>query len=90
MVEMEFITAFIRRFQEQDRAERKWGRVSVTQVQLTSYYSGYAEIMDFREELKEKMGDKFDLRTFHNKFLSYGSAPVPVIRKLMMEEWGLE
>ena len=41
------------------------------------------------EELKEKMGEAFDLRTFHNKFLSYGNAPVPVIRKLMLAEWEL-
>ena len=77
-------------FQERTEAEGKWNRATVSQVQLTSYFSGYAGIMAFREELKNKMGDRFDLRTFHNKFLSYGNSPVPVIRKLMLEEWGLE
>jgi uncharacterized protein (DUF885 family) len=76
-------------FQEQAEAEGKWRRVTLSQVQLTSYFNGYAEILAFREELKAKMGNRFDLRTFHNKFLSYGNAPVPVIRKLMLEEWGL-
>jgi uncharacterized protein (DUF885 family) len=76
-------------FQEQAEADGKWRRATVSQVQLTSYYNGYAEILAFREELKEKMGDDFDLRTFHNKFLSYGNSPVPVIRKLMLKEWGL-
>lgn len=76
-------------FQEQAEATGKWRRATLSQVQLTSYYNGYAEILAFREELKEKMGERFDLRTFHNKFLSYGNAPVPVIRRLMLEEWGL-
>ena len=73
-------------FQEQTEAEGKWRRARVSQVQLTSYFTGYTEIYGFREELKQKMGDDFDLKTFHNQFLSYGSAPVPVIRALMLEE----
>lgn len=77
-------------FQEQAEADGKWRRATVSQVQLTSYFSGYTEIYALREELKEKMGELFDLRTFHNNFLSYGNAPVPVIRSLMLEELGLE
>ena len=75
-------------FQEQTEAEGKWRRATLSQVQLTSYFNGYTEIYAFREELKQKMGDAFDLKTFHNKFLSYGSAPVSVIRTLMLEELG--
>ncbi|TQV73009.1 DUF885 domain-containing protein [Aliikangiella marina] len=73
-------------FQEQAEAEGKWRRATLTQVQLTSYYNGFAEIYAFREELKQKMGDKFDLKTFHNRFLSFGNAPVSVIRSLMLKE----
>ncbi|MDN4501675.1 DUF885 domain-containing protein [Alteromonadaceae bacterium BrNp21-10] len=77
-------------FQEQTEAEGKWRRATLSQVQLTSYFNGFAEIYAFREELKDKMGDKFNLKDFHNKFLSYGNAPVPVIRKLMLAELGLK
>jgi len=77
-------------FQEQAEADGKWRRATVSQVQLASYFNGYTEIYGFREELEQKMGDTFDLRTFHNKFLSYGNAPVPIIRKLMLEELGLD
>ena len=73
-------------FQQQAEAENKWRRVSVTQVQLCCYFTGYSEIYDFREELKSKMGDKFNLKNFHEKFLSYGSAPVKDIKALMLEE----
>jgi len=73
-------------FQQKAEAEGKWKRVSVTQVQLCSYFTGYTEIYEFREGLKKKMGDKFDLKQFHEKFLSYGSAPVKYIKSLMLAE----
>ena len=73
-------------FQQKAEAEGKWKRVSVTQVQLCSYFTGFKEIYDFREELKQKQGGKFNLKQFHEKFLSYGSAPVKYIKELMEQE----
>lgn len=73
-------------FQQKAEAEGKWRRVSVTQVQLCSYFTGYTEIYDFREELKKQAGEKFNLKQFHEKFLSYGSAPVKYIKDLMLNE----
>ncbi|WP_183563927.1 DUF885 domain-containing protein [Mucilaginibacter sp. SP1R1] len=71
-------------FQQQAEADGKWKRVSVTSVQLTSYYTGYKEIMDLREAYKIKMGDKYKLKEFNEKFLSYGSAPVKFIKEAML------
>ena len=71
-------------FQEETEAREKWQRAQLTQVQLCSYYTGLTEIYDFREEMKQRLGNGFNLRAFHEKFLSYGSAPVPEIRKLML------
>ncbi len=73
-------------FQQKTEAENKWKRVSVTQVQLCCYFTGYTEIYDFREELKKQMGEQFNLKQFHEKFLSYGSAPVKYIKELMLAE----
>ena len=73
-------------FQQQAEAEGKWRRVTLSQVQLCSYFTGYKEIYEFREELKTKMGNTFDLKKFHEKFLSYGSAPVKYIKGLMSSE----
>ncbi|MCL1137338.1 DUF885 domain-containing protein [Shewanella pneumatophori] len=73
-------------FQQQAEAEGKWRRATLSQVQLTSYYSGYREIYDFREEYKALKGDDFDLKAFHEEFLSYGSAPVKYIRELMLNK----
>ncbi len=71
-------------FQQKAEAEGKWKRVSVSQVQLTSYFTGYTEIYDLRESLKKKMGASFNLKAFHEKFLNYGSAPVKYIKSLML------
>ena len=70
-------------FQTEQEAADKWKRVTRTSVQLTSYFAGYAAIMDLRERLKRDRGAGFDLKRFHEQFLSYGSAPVKVIRGLM-------
>ena len=70
-------------FQTQREATEKWRRVQLSSVQLTSYFSGYSEIMDLREQRKQALGSKFVLKDFHEQFLSYGSAPVKVIKELM-------
>ncbi|MEO7494692.1 MAG: DUF885 domain-containing protein [Massilia sp.] len=70
-------------FQSRSQAEEKWRRVQLSSVQLTSYFSGYSEIMELREQRKQALGPKFVLRDFHDQFLSYGSAPVRVIKELM-------
>ncbi|HEY0955067.1 MAG TPA: DUF885 domain-containing protein [Roseateles sp.] len=64
-------------FQTEREAAEKWRRVQLTSVQLTSYFSGFSEIHALRETLKAKPG--FQLKAFHEKFLSYGSAPVRLI-----------
>lgn len=71
-------------FQQQAEAEGKWKRVSVSNVQLTSYYTGYKEIIDLREAYKLKLGDKYKLKEFNEKFLSYGNAPVKFIKEAML------
>ena len=71
-------------FQQQTEATEKWRRASFTQVQLTSYYNGYAEITALRDEMRARQGAAFSGKAFNNQFLSYGSAPVRSIRELML------
>jgi uncharacterized protein (DUF885 family) len=70
-------------FQQQAEADGKWKRVSVSSVQLTSYYTGYKEINALHEEWKKKQASKYKLKLFNEKFLSYGSAPVKFIKEAM-------
>jgi uncharacterized protein (DUF885 family) len=82
------VVALLRRdgFQEEAEARGKWLRATLSQVQLSSYFTGYTEIYALRDELKQKQGKAFDLKAFHEKFLSYGSAPVKYIRELMLAD----
>ncbi|GAB3847598.1 DUF885 domain-containing protein [Hymenobacter terrigena] len=82
------VVAMLRRegFQEEAEARGKWLRATLSQVQLSSYFTGYTEIYALREELKRKEGKAFDLKAFHENFLSYGSAPVKYIRELMLRK----
>jgi hypothetical protein len=78
MGEKEALDLLVRQaFQTEREAAEKWRRVQLTSVQLTSYFSGYSEIFALRERLKARPG--FNLKAFHEQFLSYGSAPVRLI-----------
>ena len=70
-------------FQTRQEADEKWRRVSLTSVQLTSYFSGYHQIMELREQRRQQLGERFNLKQFHDQFLSYGNAPVKMISELM-------
>jgi uncharacterized protein (DUF885 family) len=70
-------------FQTPREAAEKWRRVQLTSVQLTSYFSGYSDIMALRERRKAQLGAKFNLKQFNEQFLSYGNAPVKMIAELM-------
>jgi uncharacterized protein (DUF885 family) len=84
MSEKDALDLLIRQaFQTETEAKEKWRRVQLSSVQLTSYFSGYAEIYALRERQRAKLGAAFDLRAFHEKFLSYGSAPVRLIAGAM-------
>lgn len=73
-------------FQEESEARGKWRRATLSQVQLCSYFTGFKEIYDLRDELKAEQGEEFNLKTFHEEFLSFGSAPVKYVRELMLNK----
>jgi uncharacterized protein (DUF885 family) len=70
-------------FQTPQEAAEKWRRVQLSSVQLTSYFSGYSDIMELRERRKQQLGERFNLKEFHDQFLGYGNAPVRMIGQLM-------
>ncbi len=71
-------------FQTNAQADEKYHRATVSQVQLCSYYTGYIAIASLRDEYKQKMGDQYSLKDFHETFLSFGSSPVKYIRERML------
>lgn len=70
-------------FQQATEAKEKYKRATLSQVQLTSYFTGLTEIYELREELRGKFGKRYSLKKFNEKFLSFGSAPVKDIRSII-------
>jgi uncharacterized protein (DUF885 family) len=48
------------------------------------YTLGKLEILKLRDDYKKKVGDKFTLEDFHNKFLQQGFPPVKIIRQALL------
>jgi uncharacterized protein (DUF885 family) len=81
---MELMT--VTTFQQEREAAGKWVRAQLTSAQLPTYYVGYSEHLDLREEMEKRQGDDFDLKAYNDKVLSYGSPPVRFVRQLMLDE----
>jgi uncharacterized protein (DUF885 family) len=73
-------------FQEESQLEEKYQRATLSQVQLCYYFTGATEILALRENYKKKMGATYRLKDFHERFLSYGTAPVKYIGERMMSK----
>jgi uncharacterized protein (DUF885 family) len=54
-------------------------RMAVMPGQAVSYYIGYLKILELREKARTALGDKFDLRSFHDVVLSLGPVPLSVL-----------
>jgi uncharacterized protein (DUF885 family) len=62
-------------------AEIEVDRYTIWPGQALSYKMGQREIERARREVSEKMGDRFDLRAFHDEVLGHGSLPLATLRR---------
>ena len=62
-------------------AEIEVDRYTVWPGQALSYKLGQREIERARAEVSEQMGDRFDLRAFHDEVLGHGSLPLATLRR---------
>ncbi len=60
-------------FQQESEAAGKWVRAQLTSAQLPTYFVGAQEHFDTRKAVQEKLGDKFNLKAYHDQMLSYGA-----------------
>ncbi len=54
--------------------------------QALAYKLGQLEILSLREEARQKLGDKFDLRAFHDEVVGSGPLPLDVLHS-QVESW---
>ena len=50
------------------------------------YWLGTRELHRLRASMRQRQGERFSLRAFHDRVLSYGAIPVMLISKLMLAE----
>lgn len=73
-------------FQQEREADGKWTRVQLTSAQLPTYFVGVQEHYDTRKAVEARLGDKFNLKAYHDRVLSYGAPPVRFVRELMLDQ----
>ncbi len=61
-------------------------RYIVMPSQATAYKVGMLKILELRDKAKKSLGDKFDIRQFHEVVLSNGSVPLDVLEELV-DRW---
>ncbi len=77
--------------QEKLRMERHMAagevrRYTMSPTYQSSYLLGRTAILKLREAYRQKVGNAFSLKGFHDKLLSYGSAPMTLISQAMLSE----
>jgi len=70
-------------WQERANAEREAMRGTSDPTYLV-YTLGKLQLLKLREDYQKKVGDRFNLREFHDRFLSFGYPPIKLIREEML------
>jgi uncharacterized protein (DUF885 family) len=55
-------------------------------AQALGYKIGQLEILELRQYAKDQLGDKFDIRAFHDELLNGGALPMDVLKE-RIQEW---
>ena len=61
-------------------------RYMASPAQALGYKIGQLEILKLRQYAKDQLGDKFDIRAFHDEVLSGGALPMDVL-STRIHEW---
>jgi len=74
-------------FMPEPNAQIEANRGTVDSMYL-NYTLGKLMIMKLRDDYQKEKGEDYSIKEFHDRLLSYGSPPITVVRKLMLENAG--
>jgi uncharacterized protein (DUF885 family) len=63
--------------------EHQIARYIVWPGQSTAYKIGMIKILELRQKAMEQLGDRFDLKEFHNVVLTNGSMPLEILERVV-------
>jgi len=72
-------------YQEKEEATAKLQRAKLSSCQLPTYYSGWKGWLQTRDHFRQKQGNNFTLKDFHERALKESAVPVPVLDRLLNE-----
>ena len=61
----------------------------LTAGQLITYYVGYHQWIDLRNQIQQQQGSGFSLKRFNDTALDEGPLPLPLVQPLLMQKLGL-
>jgi uncharacterized protein (DUF885 family) len=73
----------------QNNIENEVDRYITWPGQACAYKLGQLEILALRDEVKAKLGVKFDIKAFHDAVLRNGAVPLPVLRREVESTFGI-
>ena len=73
-------------FQQEREAAGKWTRARLGSTQLPTYFVGYSEHRDLRAAAEKRDGAAFNVKTYHDTVIGFGSPPVRYVRALMFDQ----
>jgi uncharacterized protein (DUF885 family) len=68
-----------------DEAANEIDRYAIHPAQALAYMVGELELFRLREETRGRLGDRFDLRAFHDAVLAHGAVPLSSLERTLRE-----
>jgi uncharacterized protein (DUF885 family) len=73
-------------FQTAAEAQGKLRRAKLTAGQLITYYVGYHQWINVRNQVQQEQGSAFSLKRFNDTALDEGPLPLPLLQPLLMQK----